>query len=162
MKALSCAPTQQNIPPTFLGDTAKYAHQYDGRGTLFRNVRVFWTANTQSFRADVCCSERTGPHPNISHLITESHTRHWNRNWRRGGRLVPGLYDMHSHTGDDWKPYWIVFSRITSVRDMGNSLRRPKMNWKKKLIREFCGPRNLPVMAWWRAKALKTNNMAYV
>ncbi|WP_088329426.1 amidohydrolase family protein [Lacimicrobium sp. SS2-24] len=38
-----------------------------------------------------------------------------------GGTLVPGLYDMHGHTGDD-DGLMNVLAGVTSIRDMGNSL----------------------------------------
>ncbi|GAB3035119.1 amidohydrolase family protein [Bowmanella dokdonensis] len=38
-----------------------------------------------------------------------------------GGTLVPGLYEMHSHTGDD-DGLMNVLAGVTSVRDMGNAL----------------------------------------
>jgi hypothetical protein len=97
---------------------AKYAHQYDG-AVRIRNVRVF-EPQTLSLSEPMSVVVKDGRIEHIA-LITEATQGTETEIDGAGGTLVPGLYDMHSHTGDD-DSLMNVLAGITSVRDMGNSL----------------------------------------
>lgn len=97
---------------------AKYAHRYDG-AVRIRNVRIF-EPQKLSLSEPVSVVVKDGRIDHIA-LISEATQDYETDIDGAGGTLVPGLYDMHSHTGDD-DSLMNVLAGITSVRDMGNSL----------------------------------------
>lgn len=95
---------------------ADYAHRYSGPVRI-RNVRVFDPkTGLRSAPSDVVFSGNriTGIHPAGS-LGTPGETAIDGA----GGTLVPGLYEMHAHLGQE-DSLMNVLAGITSVRDMGN------------------------------------------
>lgn len=97
---------------------AKYAHRYDG-AVRIRNVRIF-EPQKLSLSEPMSVVVKDGRIDHIA-LISEATQDDETEIDGAGGTLVPGLYDMHSHTGDD-DSLMNVLAGITSVRDMGNSL----------------------------------------
>lgn len=97
---------------------AKYTHRYDG-AVRIRNVRIF-EPQKLSLSEPVSVVVKDGRIDHIA-LISEATQDYETDIDGAGGTLVPGLYDMHSHTGDD-DSLMNVLAGITSVRDMGNSL----------------------------------------
>ena len=97
---------------------AKYAHRYDG-AVRIRNVRIF-EPQKLSLSEPMSVVVKDGRIDHIA-LISEAAQSNETEIDGAGGTLVPGLYDMHSHTGDD-DSLMNVLAGVTSVRDMGNSL----------------------------------------
>tara|TARA_R110000868_G_scaffold301150_3_gene561583 strand:+ start:396 stop:2450 length:2055 start_codon:yes stop_codon:yes gene_type:complete len=97
---------------------AKYAHRYEN-AVRIRNVRIF-EPQTLSLSEPMSVVVKNG---NIAHVapLSEGTSNNETEIDGAGGTLVPGLYDMHSHTGDD-DSLMNVLAGVTSVRDMGNSL----------------------------------------
>ena len=97
---------------------AKYAHRYE-HTVRIRNVRIF-QPQTLSLSESMSVVVKNG---RIAHIapLSEATLNNETEIDGAGGTLVPGLYDMHSHTGDD-DSLMNVLAGVTSVRDMGNSL----------------------------------------
>jgi hypothetical protein len=97
---------------------AKYAHRYEN-AVRIRNVRIF-EPQTLSLSEPMSVVVKNG---RIAHIapLSEATPNNETEIDGAGGTLVPGLYDMHSHTGDD-DSLMNVLAGVTSVRDMGNSL----------------------------------------
>ncbi|HEX5693429.1 MAG TPA: amidohydrolase family protein, partial [Arenimonas sp.] len=99
---------------------AETAHRPDGP-LRFRNVRVFDPA-TLALTAPVSVVVHQGRIAGIQPAdapVTPGETVVEGE----GGSLVPGLYEMHSHTGQDGA-ILNVAAGITTVRDMGNDFNR--------------------------------------
>jgi hypothetical protein len=97
---------------------AKYAHRYDG-AVRIRNVRIF-EPQKLGLSEPMSVVVKDGRIEQIA-LLTQATQDNETEIDGAGGTLVPGLYDMHSHTGDD-DSLMNILAGITSVRDMGNSL----------------------------------------
>ncbi|WP_082633087.1 amidohydrolase family protein [Lacimicrobium alkaliphilum] len=97
---------------------AQFAHDYQG-AVRIRNVRVFQPQDLSLTEpvSVVVQGERIHAIDPLS-VATLAHETEIDG---AGGTLVPGLYDMHSHTSDD-DGLMNVLAGVTSVRDMGNSL----------------------------------------
>ena len=93
-----------------------YAHRYPGPVRI-RNVRVFDPkAKALTAASDVVFSggRITGVYPAGS-TISKGETEIDGK----GGTLVPGMYEMHAHLGQE-DALMNVLAGVTSVRDMGN------------------------------------------
>ncbi|XOV91367.1 MAG: amidohydrolase family protein [Bacteroidota bacterium] len=94
---------------------AKYAHRYDGN-TRIQNVRIFnpETLSLSKLSSVIISGEKIvvieGP---------DDKKRNETVIDGAGGTLIPGLYDMHAHMGDN-DAILNVLAGVTSVRDMGN------------------------------------------
>ncbi len=94
----------------------EFAHRYAGPVRI-RNVRVFDPASGQRGAAsDVVVSGNriAGVYPAGS-IASTSETEIDGK----GGTLVPGMYEMHAHLGQE-DALMNVLAGVTSVRDMGN------------------------------------------
>ncbi len=96
---------------------SRYAHQYD-QPVRIKNVRVFQPETLDMSEpvsvlvegdkiAAIEAVDATGG----NEVVIDG----------AGGSLIPGLYDMHGHMGDD-DALINVLAGITSVRDMGNEI----------------------------------------
>ncbi len=96
---------------------ARYARRYDGRVRI-SNVRVFHpeTLDMSAPVSVVIEDDRIA-------AIEAADARGENETVidGAGGSLIPGLYDMHGHMGDD-DALINVLAGVTSVRDMGNEI----------------------------------------
>ncbi|WP_445426485.1 MULTISPECIES: amidohydrolase family protein [unclassified Alishewanella] len=97
---------------------AEFAHRYDGVVRI-RNVRVFQPEQL-ALSEPVSVLVKDGRIERIAPLeeATQPGETEITGN---GGSLLPGLYDMHGHVGDD-DGLMNVLAGVTSIRDMGNSL----------------------------------------
>src|SRR5690606_15316038 len=95
---------------------SQYAHKYEKRVRI-QNVRVFDSKNMELTEPVSVVVERE----RISALeavdATEDNEVLIEGN---GGTLIPGLYEMHAHTGDN-AALLNVLAGVTSFRDMGNN-----------------------------------------
>lgn len=99
---------------------AQTAHRPDGP-LRFRNVRVFDPA-TQALTAPVSVVVHDGRIAGVQPVDAPA-TPGETIVDGEGGTLVPGLYEMHSHTGQDGA-ILNVAAGVTTVRDMGNDYDR--------------------------------------
>lgn len=97
---------------------AEFAHDYDGPVRI-TNIRVFEPENL-ALSELVSVLVEDGRIAQISAADAPAQPGETLINGG-GGTLVPGLYDMHGHTGDD-DGLMNVLAGVTSIRDMGNSL----------------------------------------
>ncbi|CAM3886718.1 amidohydrolase family protein [Rheinheimera salexigens] len=97
---------------------AEFSHQYDGVVRI-RNVRVFEPQNL-ALSAPVSVLVKNGRIERIAPLAEKAEVGETEITGN-GGTLVPGLYDMHGHVGNN-DGLMNVLAGVTSVRDMGNSL----------------------------------------
>lgn len=96
---------------------SKYAHDYDGLVRI-KNVRIFDPktlslsdpASVVILDEKILSIEAADTAPQENETVIEGN----------GGTLVPGLYDMHSHMGEN-AALLNVLAGVTSVRDMGNN-----------------------------------------
>lgn len=97
---------------------ARFAHNYDAPVRI-RNVRVFQpeTLDMSAPVSVVVEGERIASIDSLDVPTAEGEVEIDGA----GGSLIPGLYDMHGHMGDD-DALINVLAGITSVRDMGNEI----------------------------------------
>lgn len=96
---------------------SRYAHNYD-KPVRIKNVRVFLpeTLDMSSpvsvlVDGDKIAAIEAADAGNEGEVVIDG----------AGGSLIPGLYDMHGHMGDD-DALINVLAGVTSVRDMGNEM----------------------------------------
>ena len=96
---------------------ARYAHRYDGPVRI-RNVRLFQPESLDMsapvsvvIEGDRIVAIEAADAGSDNEVVIDG----------AGGSLIPGLYDMHGHMGDD-DALINVLAGITSVRDMGNEI----------------------------------------
>ncbi|WP_425408917.1 amidohydrolase family protein [Hyphococcus sp.] len=97
---------------------ARYAHDY-GKPVRIRNVRVFQpeTLDMSAPVSVVVDGETIASIDPLSVATAEGEIEIDGG----GGSLIPGLWDMHGHMGDD-DALINVLAGVTSVRDMGNEM----------------------------------------
>ena len=100
----------------FVEIQAKAARNFDGPVRI-RNVRIFdpKTLALTEARDVVIYGERIASIEDLGSLPTEGETVIDGA----GGTLVPGMYEMHGHIGQD-NALMNIVAGVTSVRDMGN------------------------------------------
>ena len=100
----------------FVEIQAKAARNFDGPVRI-RNVRIFdpKTLALTEARDVVIYGERIASIEDLGSLSTEGETVIDGA----GGTLVPGMYEMHGHIGQD-NALMNIVAGVTSVRDMGN------------------------------------------
>ena len=100
----------------FVEIQAKAARNFDGPVRI-RNVRIFdpKTLALTEARDVVMYGERIASIEDLGSLPTEGETVIDGA----GGTLVPGMYEMHGHIGQD-NALMNIVAGVTSVRDMGN------------------------------------------
>ena len=100
----------------FVEIQAKAARNFDGPVRI-RNVRIFdpKTLALTEARDVVIYGERIASIEDLRSLPTEGETVIDGA----GGTLVPGMYEMHGHIGQD-NALMNIVAGVTSVRDMGN------------------------------------------
>ncbi len=96
---------------------SRYAHNYD-KPVRIRNVHVFQPETLDMsdpvsvlVEGDKIAAIEAADAGNDGEVIIDG----------AGGSLIPGLYDMHGHMGDD-DALINVLAGVTSVRDMGNEI----------------------------------------
>lgn len=97
---------------------SEFAHQYQG-AVRIRNVRIF-EPQRLSLSAPVSVLVEGEKIAAIEPLAVATQAGETEIDGA-GGTLVAGLYEMHSHTGDD-DALMNVLAGVTTVRDMGNAL----------------------------------------
>ena len=97
---------------------SEFAHQYDS-AVRIRNVRIF-EPQTLSLSEPVSVVVQGEKIAAIEPLEVATQAGETEIDGA-GGTLVAGLYEMHSHTGDD-DALMNVLAGVTTVRDMGNAL----------------------------------------
>ncbi|GJL91799.1 amidohydrolase family protein [Hyphococcus sp.] len=96
---------------------SRYAHKYD-KQVRIKNVRVFQPETLDMsgpvsvlVEGDKIAAIEAADASKDGEVVIDG----------AGGSLIPGLYDMHAHMGDD-DALINVLAGITSVRDMGNEI----------------------------------------
>lgn len=96
---------------------SRYAHKYD-KPVRIQNVRVFQPETLDMsgpvsvlIEGDKIAAIEAADASSDGEVVIDG----------AGGSLIPGLYDMHGHMGDD-DALINVLAGITSVRDMGNEI----------------------------------------
>ncbi|WP_428409506.1 amidohydrolase family protein [Hyphococcus sp.] len=96
---------------------SRYAHRYDGPVRI-RNVRVFQPETLDMsgpvsvvIEGDLIAAIEAADASGDNEVVIDG----------AGGSLIPGLYDMHGHMGDD-DALINLLAGVTSVRDMGNEI----------------------------------------
>lgn len=119
----------------------KVAHDYDAP-IRFRNVRLFDPQSLQLsplvslvvYRGNITSIE---PEPVSGNSADEVSID------GRGGTLIAGLHDMHSHNSP-WSGLFYLAAGVTSVRDMGNNNTQLQDLMKRLDAHELPGPHIIP------------------
>lgn len=108
--------------------------------TVIENVAVF-----DSKAATVLPNRDVVIHNGVIHAVLKLKGSHWNKRGAlvidgKGKTVLPGLWDMHTHTTSDLDGILHVAAGVTHVRDMGNG---PELLDRAKAFREgsVIGPR---------------------
>lgn len=113
-----------------------------GAPVLFRNVKIY-DAASKGFKAKQSVLVEGGVIAAVGKKAKSKDARVIDG---KGKTLVPGLWDMHYHTGGDGAGVLALASGVTSVRDIGNEKATLLKRIKRIRDGELLGPNTYPIL----------------